>query len=79
MEAARLLAGVYAGSQGQVSDIDPVTQEELARAIDADPEYLEATWEVWVHLMVLYGWSEPQIDIARYWLDAEFVGGLAIP
>ena len=31
-EAARLLAEVYGGSLGDASDIDPLTQEELARA-----------------------------------------------
>lgn len=46
--AAQLLAEVYAGSQGEVLDVDPVTQGELARVLDADPEYLEATWQVWV-------------------------------
>ena len=73
-----MLIDVYAGSLGKAG-IDPVTQQGLVRAVDTDPVYLETTWEVWVHLMVLYGWSEPQIDDARYWRDAEFVGGLAIP
>ena len=79
-KAAWLLAEVYAGSLGEAYEIDPVTQEELARALDADPEYLEATWDAWVEpLTLLYGWSEERIDQARYWLDAEFLGGLAIP
>ena len=79
-EAAWLLAEIYAGSLGEVCDIDPVTQEELARALDADPEYLQATREAWVEPMtLLYGWSEERIDEARYWLDAELLGGLAIP
>ena len=77
-EAARLLEEVYAGSLGTVSDVGLVTQEELARALDADPEYLEATWEVWV-LMGMPGWTQKRIDEARTWLDAEFLGGLAIP
>lgn len=79
-EAAWLLAEVYAGSLGEVCDIDPVTQEELVRALDADPAYLEATWDAWVEpLILLYGWSEERIDEARSWLDAVLLGGLAIP
>jgi hypothetical protein len=78
-EAAWLLAEVYAGSQGEASDIDPVTQEELARALDADPAYLEATWDAWLDMLDMYGWGEQCIDEARYWLDAELLGGLAIP
>jgi hypothetical protein len=78
-EASWLLAEVYAGSLGDASDIDPVTQEELARALDADLAYLEATWDAWLKMLDLYGWSEQRIDEARYWLDAELLGGLAIP
>lgn len=65
-QAAWLLAEIYAGSLREVCDIDPVTQEELARALDADPEYLQATREAWVEPMtLLYGWSEERIDQAR--------------
>jgi hypothetical protein len=78
-KAAQLLAEVYAGSLGEGSDIDPATQAELARDLDADPAYLEATWEAWLDPMYLYGWREERIDAARYWLDAEFLGGLASP
>jgi hypothetical protein len=79
-EAARLLAEVYAGSLGARSEFDPVKQEELARALDADPEYLEAAWEVWVLAgMRSSRWTQERIDEARYWLDAEFLGGLPVP
>ena len=74
-EAAQLLEEVYAGSLGTVSDVGLVTQEELARALDADPDVLEETWEVWV-LMGMPGWTEKQMDDARTWLDVEFLGGL---
>ena len=79
-EAARLLADVYAGHLRVESDIDPVKQEELARALNADPEYLEAAWEVWVLAgMRSSRWTQERIDEARYWLDAEFLGGLPAP
>lgn len=79
VEAAMLLADLYAGSLGEACDIDLVAQAKVARALDADPEYLEAAWEAWLDPMILYGWNEQQIDDARYWLDAEFLGGLANP
>ena len=79
-KAARLLAEVYAGSQGEAYDVDPVTEEELARAMNANPVYLEATWNAWVsELEGLYGWTRKEIDDARYWLDAAFLGGLPVP
>jgi hypothetical protein len=79
VEAARLLVEVYAGSLGEPCDIDALAQEELARALDADPVFLEAAWEEWVDPMLLDGWGEQRIDDARYWLDAEFLGGLSNP
>ena len=79
-EAGVLLADVYAGSLGEASEIDPVTQEELVRAMDADPAYLEATWDVWHRaLRGVYGWNEQRIGEARYWLDAELLGALLSP
>ena len=80
LEASWLLAEVYAGSLGESYEIDPVTQEELARALDANPAYLEATWDAWVEPMILlYGWSEERISDARSWLDTQFLGGLPNP
>jgi hypothetical protein len=72
-EAARLLAKLYAERQGELPQVDPVMQEELARALDADPAYLEATWDAWLDPMILYGWSEQCIDEARYWLVFQVV------
>ena len=79
-KAASLLTEVYAGSQGEACDVDPVTQEELVRALDADPAYLEATWAAWQKpLEGVYGWTARSIDDARYWLDTELLGSLACP
>lgn len=65
-KAASLLAEVHAGNQGEACHVDPVTQEELTRALDADPAYLEATWAARQKALEgVYGWTAQSIDGAR--------------
>ena len=81
VEAAYHLGEAFAAQHGEDDrDTDPVTLEDLARALDADPEYLEASWEAWHEGMSdNTSWTEGEIDDARYWLDTVVVGGLANP
>ena len=51
--------------------------EALARALDADPDLLEAAWTLWTWEM--HNWSEVAVMEARYWIDAVLIGDLPIP
>ena len=74
------LGEAYAASQGEDDrNTDPVTFEEVARELDADPELLEAAWEAWHEEMDVEGWTEKQVNEARYWLDVVVIGDLTNP
>ena len=49
----------------------------MAQALDADPDYLEEVWEVWHEEMQQNGWTEKQLNEARYWLDAVVLDEMA--
>lgn len=51
--------------------------EVMARALDADTDYLEEVWEVSHDEMELNGWNEKQLNEARYWLDAVVLDEMA--
>lgn len=79
IEATCHVDEAYAAEQGIHADYDPTTLEAIARAMDADPEYLEATWSAWKEEMEGDKVPEEEIDAARYWLDVTLIGGLANP
>lgn len=77
-EVAHHLGEAYAASQGADSaEPDLATLEVMAQALDADPDYLEEVWEVWHDEMEMNGWSEKQLNEARYWLDAVVLDEMA--
>jgi hypothetical protein len=77
-EHAYHLDEAYAIVLGEVdSDTDPVTLEEVARELDSDPELLEEAWEAWSDELTARGYTQKQIDQARYWLDTVVIDELA--
>ena len=79
IEAAYHLGEAYAAEQGENADYSPYEVELIARAMDADPEYLEEVWEAWQEELLLAAYTEKAVDAARYWLDVVLIGGLANP
>ncbi|MGY2892458.1 hypothetical protein [Deinococcus sp. UYEF24] len=79
IEAAYHLGEAYAAEQGIDADYSPYEVELIARAMDADPEYLDEVWSAWVEEMEGDGLTGKQIDEVRYWLDTSLIGGLINP
>jgi len=76
VEAAGLLADAWAADRGEEGWVDPVTLEALAWSLDADPEYLEETWQAWADELEAQGYTPTELDEARYWLDVVVIGGI---
>ncbi len=71
--AAYMLGEAYANGTVQGSGMpEAVRLEALARALDANPALLEATWALWTWEMA--GWRQAEIMEARYWLNALLIG-----
>ena len=80
IEAAYHLGEAYAAEQGEEdADYSPYEVELIARAMDADPEFLEEVWDAWEEELLLSAYSEDVLETARYWLDVVLIGGLANP
>ncbi|MGY2897125.1 hypothetical protein [Deinococcus sp. UYEF24] len=79
IEASYHLGEAYAAEQGIDVDYSPYEVKLIARAMDADPEYLEEVWAAWLEEMEGDGLTGKQIDEVRYWLDMTLIGGLANP
>lgn len=79
IEAAYHLGEAYAAEQGIDADYSPYEVELIARAMDADPDYLEDVWDAWQEELLLAAYTDKQVDEARYWLDVVLIGGLANP
>lgn len=79
IEAAYHLGEAYAAEQGEDADYSPYEVELIARAMDADPDYLDAVWDAWQEELLLAPHTEETVNEARYWLDVVLIGGLANP
>ena len=65
------------GQGDEARDTRHVQLKDVARKLELDPEVLEAAWEAWREEMDESGWTEKQMDEARYWLDVMVIGDLA--
>ncbi len=65
IEAAYHLGEAYAAEQGEDADYSPYETELIARAMDADPKYLEAVWDAWQVELLRTGQTDKQVDEAR--------------
>ncbi|WP_407569891.1 hypothetical protein [Deinococcus altitudinis] len=79
IKAAYHLGEAYAAEQGIDADYSLFEVELIARAMDADPEYLKGVWAGWVEELEGNGLTGKQIDEVWYWLDTSVIGGLANP
>ena len=77
--AAYYLGEAWGADRGEIVNYDEIETEAIARAMNADPEYLEAVWATWKELLRLAAYTDKQVGEARYWLDVVLIGGLTNP